>query len=74
MVNQYITLIERGYCIAKQSYERCYYEDDELLEELEDDELDIEDDMELDNYASSTNYIYYKSKSLNINIYKKANS
>lgn len=73
MADQYMTLIERGYCIRRQSYERCYFEDDELLEEIEDDESDIEDmeDDELEEYTSDTSYIYYKSKSLNINIYNK---
>ena len=69
MANQYMTLIERGYCIQRKSFQRCYYEN-EILLDLEDDEYDIEDDI-MEEYVSDTKSIYYKSKSLNINIYLK---
>ena len=74
---QYITFINQGYIIQRNSYKRCYYESKELLEEIEDDEFDeelealIDKELEKDKFQSDVKYIYYKSKSLNINIYLK---
>ena len=77
MPNQYITLINRGYSFQRNSYKRCYYESKELLEEIEDNELDEEIEVLIDeildenSFQSDVKCIYYKSKSLNINIYHK---
>ena len=95
MNHQYLTLIDKGYTLRQKSYERNYYDDDELnisedeitLSDEEPDMPDIEDFLaEIPNNESSNNsdskdstnaynsdlsYIYYKGKSLNINIYHK---
>lgn len=69
MHEQYLTLINRGYSLRRNSYERSYFEDKELQEELADDEPDF--DEITDSYNPDVDYVYYKSKSVNINIYDK---
>ena len=77
MEKEYISLINQGYVIRRNSYECCYYESRELSEEINDDELDeevealIDKELDEDKFQSHVKYIYYKSKSLNINIYLK---
>lgn len=75
---QYMTLINRGYSVRAKTYERTYFDNTpELLEEINDDEPNIEDIEECtakigNEYKSDVDYIYYKGKSLNINVYNKA--
>lgn len=69
MHEQYLTLINRGYSLRKNSYERTYYDDEALQEAIDDDEPNIKD---VEGYNADVNYVYYKGKSLNINIYNKA--
>lgn len=69
MHEQYLTLINRGYTLRKRSFERSYFEDKELQAELADDEPDFDDDT--DSYNPDVDYVYYKGKSVNINIYDK---
>lgn len=75
---EYMSLINRGYSMRRKTYERTYFENDTvLLEEQKDDEPDIDDIEEcmsnIDNkYKADVDYIYYKGKSLNINVYNKA--
>lgn len=82
---QYIKLIEWGKGIRRKSFERLKFDDEEYVDITElidinipkndtiDDEEPDFDDMEdlLQEYSSDTKYIYYKSKSVNINIYLK---
>lgn len=76
--DQYMTLINRGYSVRGKTYERTYFDNDTvLLEEQADDEPNVADIEEcvsdIDNqYKSDVDYIYYKGKSLNINVYNKA--
>lgn len=82
---QYIQLIKWGKGIRRKSFERLEFEDSNCVDIAElvgvdisvddlidDDEPDF-DDMEdlFHEYSSDTKYIYYKSKSVNINIYLK---
>lgn len=75
---QYMTLINRGYTIRDTRFKKSYYNDDDVSENItviidDDGEPDIEYTAELpDDYIADTDYIYYKAKSLNINIYNKA--
>lgn len=66
---QYLELLNGGYTLREKTYTRNYYEDEELLIDVSDDEPDIEDSES--EYTSNVQYIYYKGKSLNINIYHK---
>lgn len=72
---QYLKLLNGGYTLREKYYTRNYYEDEELLIDVSDDEPDIEDSddiMDIESeYTSNVQYIYYKGKSLNINIYHK---
>lgn len=75
---QYIQLIESGKGINRKSYERLYFDNNSSSSYIDDDciiddEEPTFDDMEelLQSYTPDTNYIYYKSKSANINIYLK---
>lgn len=76
--DQYMTLINRGYSVRGKTYQRTYFDNDTvLLEEQEDDEPDVSDIEECiadvdSQYKSDVDYIYYKGKSLNINVYNKA--
>ena len=82
---QYIQLIKWGKGIRRKSFEQLEFKDkncvnlSELVEmdiepddTIDDDEPDF-DDVEdlLQEYSPDTKYIYYKSKSVNINIYLK---
>ena len=75
---EYMALINSGYSIRRNTYERTYFDNDTaLLEEQKDDEPNIDDIEECmsnidDKYKSDVDYIYYKGKSLNINVYNKA--
>lgn len=94
MNQQYLSLIDKGYTLRQKSYERNYYDDDELdisedgitlsdeepdmpdiedfLAEIPIDESDVSDSKaNIKTYNSDLSYIYYKGKSLNINIYHK---
>lgn len=94
MNHQYLSLIDKGYTLRQKSYERNYYDDDELdisedeitlsdeepdmpdiedfLKEIPIDESDVSDSKaNINTYNSDLSYIYYKGKSLNINIYHK---
>lgn len=94
MNQQYLSLIDKGYTLRQKSYERNYYDDDELdisedeitlsdeepdmpdiedfLKEIPVDESDVSDSKaNINTYNSDLSYIYYKGKSLNINIYHK---
>lgn len=72
---QYMRLLELGKGIRRKSYDRLYFSDIDIVDEAEDiddDEPDFEDMEDLFiEYTSNTKYLYYKSKSLNINIYLK---
>ena len=72
---QYLELLNAGYTLREKTYTRNYYEDEELLIDVSDDEPDIEDSEDIadleSEYTSNVQYIYYKGKSLNINIYHK---
>lgn len=76
--DQYMTLINRGYSVRGKTYKRTYFDNDTvLLEEQADDEPDVSDIekclSDIDNqYKSDVDYVYYKGKSLNINVYNKA--
>lgn len=76
--DQYMTLINRGYSVRGKTYERTYFDNDTaLLEEQADDEPNVADIEECvsdinGQYKSDVDYIYYKGKSLNINVYNKA--
>ncbi len=66
---QYIQLIAWSKEIKRKTYKRQLYEQNI---DMEDDEPDFDDmDDILQEFASDTKYVYYKSKSLNINIYLK---
>lgn len=82
MHQQYLTLINRGYSLRKDVYERTYYEDKDTQEGAYDNGTDIFDSEEIlqmmadeetssSDYHSDVNYVYYKGKSVNINIYHK---
>ena len=82
---QYIQLIKWGKGIRRKSFEQLEFEDKKCVDiteladinisddDLIDDEEPDFDDMEdlFQEYLSDTKYIYYKSKSVNINIYLK---
>ena len=66
---QYIQLIAWSKEIKRKNYKRQIYEPNI---DMEDDEPDFDDmDDILPEFSSDTKYVYYKSKSLNINIYLK---
>ena len=71
---QYLNLLNGGYTLRERYYTRNYYEDEEPLTDIPDEEPDIdetEDYVDEAGYTSDTQYIYYKGKSININIYHK---
>ena len=71
--NDYIKLIDRGYALTRKGYNRYFFDTASFEEELADDESDIDEyDNEPDNTDYGTYYVYYKCKSLHINIYIKA--
>jgi len=66
---QYIQLIAWSKEIQRKAYKRQIYEQNI---DIEDDEPDFDDmDDIIQDFISDTKYVYYKSKSLNINIYLK---
>ena len=72
MHEQYLTLINRGYSVRKNSYERTYYDDVDIKDDVSDDEPNIPEVEALETgYDADVNYIYYKSKGVNINVYHK---
>lgn len=82
---QYIQLMKWGKGINRKSFKRMNFDNSEShnvveltdvtiddTEEINDDEPDFDDIEELmQDFKSDTRYIYYKSKSVNINIYLK---
>ena len=72
---QYLKLLNGGYTLRDKTYIRNYYENEEMLIDVIDDEPDFEDTGDVTDvvseYTSNVQYIYYKGKSLNINIYHK---
>lgn len=70
---QYLRLIDMGYSLRKGQFERSYF-DDEQPNEDDDKELDIPDIEEVQGESKSesdVDYVYYRGKGLNINIYHK---
>lgn len=70
---QYLRLIDMGYSLRKRQFERSYF-DDERQNDDDDKELDIPDieDVQGERKSESdVDYIYYRGKGLNINIYHK---
>lgn len=77
--DQYLSLINKGYAVRRKTYQRTYFGNDATIsEEQKDNEPDIPDvedciqEMSGEAYKSDVDYIYYKGKSLNINVYNKA--
>lgn len=72
MHHEYLKLIDRGYSLRKDTFSRSYFDNKEILETKSDDEPDIPDTETLiPNNTSDVNYVYFKSKGININIYLK---
>lgn len=83
--DQYIQLIKWGKGIRRKSFEQLEFDDNNCIniselvgmniltdDTIDDDEPDFDDIEDLfQEYSSDTKYIYYKSKSVNINIYLK---
>ena len=72
---QYLRLIDMGYSLRKKQFERAYF-DDEQQGKNDDAEPDIPDveevqEQEESKPESDVNYVYYRGKGLNINIYHK---
>lgn len=68
----YLMLLDKGYSLRKGNFDRTYFDDAATKEEIHDNEPDIPDVEEVqDANKPQTDYIYYKGKSLNINIYHK---
>lgn len=67
---QYYNIIKQGYTINRNSFKQYFYENDKTLADVADNEPDIEDE-ETEQSVTTVGSIYYKSKSLNINIYEK---
>ena len=72
MHQEYLTLIDRGYSLRKNTFERTYFDDTEILSVIKDDEPDVPD-VDTMGIIPSTDvtYAYFKSKGVNINIYLK---
>lgn len=67
----YLSLIDKGYTL-KGSLKRQYYEDELLKEDIPDTDNDFEPEFNDDEFLlPDKKYVYYKSKSLNINVYNK---
>lgn len=68
----YLMLLDRGYSLRKGSFDRTYFDSAAAKEEIQDDEPDIPDVEDIEGASKPPmDYIYYKGKSLNINIYHK---
>lgn len=74
MPKEYLALLNKGYCLRKNAYEHICYNNENMLNDILDDEPDIPDiEEETQNIMfANPNNIYYKCKSLNVNIYHKA--
>lgn len=67
----YLSLIDKGYTL-RNSLKRQYYEDELIKENLADIDDDFEPEFHDDEFLlPDKKYVYYKSKSLNINVYNK---
>lgn len=72
MHQEYLTLIDRGYSLRKNTFERTYFDDTEILSVIEDDEPNVPDVDTMGIIPSAdVSYAYFKSKGVNINIYLK---
>lgn len=68
----YLMLLDKGYSLRKGSFDRTYYDSAAAKGEIQDDEPDIPDIEDIEGTSEpQIGYIYYKGKSLNINIYHK---
>ena len=70
---QYLRLIDMGYSLHKRQFERSYFDDDQQ-DKNDDTELDIPDVEEVQEDSkpeSDVDYVYYRGKGVNINIYHK---
>lgn len=68
----YLMLLDRGYGLRKGQFDRLIVENTDTNEEIQDDEPDIPDVEDIEGASKPLmDYIYYKGKSLNINIYHK---
>ena len=67
---QYMELLSRGKRLNPNFYEYKIY-DNELEEDEVDVEIDVDDKIEEIEYETNKDTLYYKGKSLNINIYRK---
>lgn len=63
----YLYILKHGYSVPR--FNRYYYQSEDIVDYLEDDEYDYNSD---DFLATDPKYIYYKNKSVNLNIYNKA--
>ena len=72
MHHEYLKLIDRGYSLRKDTFNRSYFDDTEILSAVADNEPNIPD-VETMGVLPSTDvsYVYFKCKSVNINIYLK---
>lgn len=72
MHHEYLKLIGRGYSLRKDTFKRSYFDDTEILSAVADNEPNIPD-VETMGVLPSTDvsYVYFKCKSVNINIYHK---
>lgn len=72
MHHEYLKLIDRGYSLRKDTFKRSYFDDTEILSAVTDNEPNIPD-VETTGVLPSADvsYVYFKCKSVNINIYLK---
>lgn len=74
MHHEYLNLIDKGYSLRKSTFTRNYYEDTDIQEIQTDDEPNIPElETVVDSLSTDVNYVYFKSKGVNINIYLKEN-
>lgn len=72
MHQEYLTLIDRGYSLRKNTFKRSYFDDTEILSVVSDNEPDVPDaDTMGITPSTDVTYAYFKSKGVNINIYLK---
>ena len=72
MHREYLKLINKGYSLRKDTFNRSYFDNKEILETQTDDEPNIPDVETLtNNNTFDVNYVYFKSKGIDINIYLK---
>lgn len=71
--DDYIKLIDHGYALTRKGYNRYFFDTKTFEEEIPDDESDVDEyDDEPEPVDYGTYYVYYKCKSLHMNIYIKA--